>query len=52
MSKGAIPEFVPITDISTVYKILTDANEKNKILERSLAGLNEQEAYNEDINQE
>jgi len=32
MSKGAIPEFVPVTDKASLYKLLADANEKNRIL--------------------
>ena len=50
MKKGAIPEFVPVSEMDTVYKLLTEANIKNKILERNLAGLNDEEvmASNED----
>ena len=43
MQKGAIPEFVPVSEMATVYKLLTEANIKNKILERNLAGLNDEE---------
>ena len=50
MQKGAIPEFVPVSEMATVYKLLTEANIKNKILERNLAGLNDEDvmASNED----
>jgi hypothetical protein len=36
--------------MATVYKLLTEANVKNKILEKNLAGLNDDEvmANNED----
>lgn len=50
MKQGAIPEFVPVSEMAQIYKLFTEANIKNKILERNLAGLNEEEvlASNED----
>ncbi len=50
MKQGAIPEFVPVSEMAQIYKLLTEANIKNKILERNLAGLTEEEvlASNED----
>ena len=50
MKQGAIPEFVPVSEMAQIYKLLTEANIKNKILERNLAGLTKEEvlASNED----